>query len=102
MKPGRRRLATVAVVVADYDEAIAWYTEKLGFSLIEDSALGGGKRWVVVSADSGARLLLAKATGGEQQVADWQSNRRARIPVPRDGRLFPRLQGNDRPWCAIS
>ena len=86
MKPGRRRLATVAVVVADYDEAIAWYTEKLGFSLIEDSALGGGKRWVVVSADSGARLLLAKATGDEQQ---------SRIGNQTGGRVFLFLETDD-------
>ncbi len=65
--PGSRRVATVTVVVAGYDEAIAWYTEKLGFSLTEDIALEDGKRWVVVSAGGGARLLLAKASGDEQQ-----------------------------------
>jgi catechol 2,3-dioxygenase-like lactoylglutathione lyase family enzyme len=56
-----RRVAAVTVVVADYDEAIAWYTEKLGFQLTDDVDLGGGKRWVTVSAGAGARLLLAKA-----------------------------------------
>jgi catechol 2,3-dioxygenase-like lactoylglutathione lyase family enzyme len=56
-----RRVATVTVVVVDYDEAIAWYTEKLGFQLTVDVDLGGGKRWVTVSAGAGARLLLAKA-----------------------------------------
>ena len=56
-----RRIATVTVVVADYEEAIAWYTEKLGFQLTDDVDLGGGKRWVTISAGAGARLLLAKA-----------------------------------------
>lgn len=56
-----RRIATVTVVVADYDEAIAWYTEKLGFQLADDVDLGGGKRWVTISPGAGARLLLAKA-----------------------------------------
>ncbi|GAA2832937.1 catechol 2,3-dioxygenase-like lactoylglutathione lyase family enzyme [Aminobacter aminovorans] len=65
-----RRVATVSVVVADYDQAIAWYVGKLGFSLVEDVELGGGKRWVTVEPGSGqgARLLLAKADG-ENQVA---------------------------------
>lgn len=63
-----RRIATVAVVVADYDEAIAWYTQKLGFRLTEDVSLGGDKRWVTVEPGlgEGARLLLAKADGEQQ------------------------------------
>jgi catechol 2,3-dioxygenase-like lactoylglutathione lyase family enzyme len=61
MAQGARKVATVTLVVADYDEAIAWYTEKLNFQLTDDVDLGGGKRWVTVSAGSGARLLLAKA-----------------------------------------
>lgn len=62
------RIATVTLVVDDYDRAIAWYTEKLGFALIADTPLGAGKRWVLVapSADDGARLLLAKADGARQ------------------------------------
>jgi catechol 2,3-dioxygenase-like lactoylglutathione lyase family enzyme len=62
------RIATVTLVVDDYDRAIAWYTEKLGFALIADTPLGAGKRWVLVapSADAGARLLLAKADGARQ------------------------------------
>ncbi|RWF63524.1 MAG: VOC family protein, partial [Mesorhizobium sp.] len=42
---GHRRVATVALVVRNYDEAISWYVGKLGFLLIEDVDLGGGKRW---------------------------------------------------------
>jgi catechol 2,3-dioxygenase-like lactoylglutathione lyase family enzyme len=55
-----RRLAAVAFSVPDYDEAIAWFREALGFELLEDTPLGERKRWVVVAAsrDSGARLLL--------------------------------------------
>ena len=41
--------AAVAPVVPDYDEAIAYYTQVLGFELVEDSALGDGKRWVLVA-----------------------------------------------------
>src|SRR5690606_3165975 len=43
-----RAIATVTVVVADYDEAIEHYTRVLGFTLAEDTDLGGGKRWVTV------------------------------------------------------
>lgn len=64
-----RRIATTTLVVADYDEAIAWFTGKLGFSLISDVSLGGGKRWVVVAPDDGAGLLLARADGDSQRAA---------------------------------
>jgi catechol 2,3-dioxygenase-like lactoylglutathione lyase family enzyme len=57
-------LAQVTFVVREYDEAIAFFTEKLGFHLLEDSALGDGKRWVVVAPDGpgSLRLLLARAS----------------------------------------
>ena len=62
-------IATIALVVADYDEAVAFYRDKLGFTLHADADLGGGKRWVVVSpGGAGARLLLARADGPEQQA----------------------------------
>lgn len=66
-----RKVATVSVVVADYDQAIAWYVERLGFVLAEDVDLGGGKRWVTVEpgGGQGARLLLAKADGAAQAAA---------------------------------
>jgi len=66
-----RAIDIVSLVVADYDEAIAWYTEKLGFHLVEDTLLGGGKRWVVVAPekDGAMRLLLAKASGPAQEAA---------------------------------
>ena len=64
-------IANVALLVADYDEAIAFYTGKLGFDLLEDTALGGGKRWVQVAPknNSGTALLLAKASNEKQQSA---------------------------------
>ncbi|MDB5585478.1 MAG: extradiol dioxygenase [Devosia sp.] len=63
-------IATMTLVVADYDEAIAFYTEKLGFRLHADTDMGRGKRWVVVGPDgNGARLLLAQADGEQQRAA---------------------------------
>jgi catechol 2,3-dioxygenase-like lactoylglutathione lyase family enzyme len=57
------------LVVPEYDAGIAFYVDKLGFELIEDSELGGGKRWVVVAAKSGGRLLLAKAKNEDETAA---------------------------------
>lgn len=64
----KQHLGALALLVADYDEAIAWYTRALGFELIEDTDLGGGKRWVLLAppGSSETRLLLAKASGDEQ------------------------------------
>ncbi len=66
-----RRIATVTLVVADYDDAIRWYVGRLGFRLVEDVELGGGKRWVTVEPGTrgGARLLLARADGAGQAAA---------------------------------
>jgi len=63
-----RSIATIALLVADYDEAIAFYTGALGLLLAADTDLGDGKRWVLVAPEgtAGARLLLAKADGPEQ------------------------------------
>jgi catechol 2,3-dioxygenase-like lactoylglutathione lyase family enzyme len=66
-----QQIAHVTLLVHDYDEAIAFYTEKLNFRLVVDTPLGPGKRWVLVaptgSGSTGAALLLAKAEGPEQQ-----------------------------------
>lgn len=64
-------IATVSLVVSDYDEAIAFYCERLGFALVADTDMGGGKRWVVVAppGGSGAQLLLARADGEAQRAA---------------------------------
>jgi catechol 2,3-dioxygenase-like lactoylglutathione lyase family enzyme len=60
-----RSLAAVAFSVPDYDDAIAWFVDALGFDLIEDTPLGEGRRWVVVAAsrNAGARLVLQRAEG---------------------------------------
>ena len=55
------RLVYSALLVRDYDEAIAFYCGALGFGLTEDSDLGGGKRWVVIAGEGDGSLLLAKA-----------------------------------------
>lgn len=64
------RLALAAIVVRDYDEAIAFYTDALGFELREDTTLGPDKRWVVVappgSGPTDTGILLARA-GNEHQ-----------------------------------
>lgn len=64
-------LSAVSLVTPDYDAAIRFYVDVLGFDLIEDSDLGDGKRWVLV-APPGARetrLLLAKAATDRQRAA---------------------------------
>lgn len=66
-----QHLGAVALVVPDYDEAIAFYVGKLGFDLIEDTRLTKDKRWVLVApkGSSETRLLLAKADGSRQTGA---------------------------------
>lgn len=63
------QLAYTAYLVRDYDEAIAWFVSALGWTLIEDTDLGGGKRWVRVGGADGGQLLLARATSPEQSAA---------------------------------
>jgi catechol 2,3-dioxygenase-like lactoylglutathione lyase family enzyme len=65
-------VAQVALVVKDYDEAIAWFTGTLGFTLVTDERLSPEKRWVVVAPAGdahGARLLLARAANDAQASA---------------------------------
>jgi catechol 2,3-dioxygenase-like lactoylglutathione lyase family enzyme len=64
------RLATVTLLVPDYDAGRAFFVGVLGFTLVEDSERGGGKRWLVVAApDGGSRLLLARAADPGQAAA---------------------------------
>ncbi|MCP4197653.1 MAG: VOC family protein [Proteobacteria bacterium] len=66
----KQSIVHIALVVRDYDEAIAFYTEKLHFTVIEDTYQPEqDKRWVVVSppGSSGTTLLLAKASAPEQE-----------------------------------
>lgn len=63
-----RGIGSLTLVVPDYDEAIAYFTRALRFTLLEDISLGGGKRWVRVAppGSTGAALLLARAVNPEQ------------------------------------
>jgi catechol 2,3-dioxygenase-like lactoylglutathione lyase family enzyme len=81
----------ITLVVRDYDEAIAFFVDTLGFELIEDTPLGEGKRWVRVRAPGsgamgGASLLLARAATPEQQ---------ARVGNQTGGRVFLFLETDD-------
>jgi predicted enzyme related to lactoylglutathione lyase len=76
----KQSIVQLALVVDDYDEAIAFYTEKLNFILKEDTHMNETKRWVVVTPPGSAcSLLLAKATTDEQQ---------SRIGNQTGGRVF--------------
>jgi len=83
-----QRLAQVAVIVNDYDEAIHFYTKKLYFTLVEDTKLSETKRWVLVKPKgvSGCRLLLARADNDEQA---------GRIGNQTGGRVFLFLHTDD-------
>lgn len=80
-------ISAVALVVPDYDEALAFYVGKLGFRLVEDIDQGA-KRWVTVepSGGGGARLLLARADGAVQREA---------VGNQAGGRVFLFLQTDD-------
>lgn len=83
-----QQIASVTLLVNDYDEAIAWYLGALRFSLLEDTPLGDSKRWVVLAPNgsSGTRLLLARAATPEQQ---------ARVGDQAGGRVWLFLQTDD-------
>ncbi|MCJ2186751.1 VOC family protein [Novosphingobium beihaiensis] len=82
-----QRLGLTALVVADYDEAIAFYVGKLGFELREDTQLTPEKRWVVVAPKGGASaLLLARAANDRQRAAIGEQS---------GGRVFLFLETDD-------
>ncbi len=64
----QQEITQLSLLVKDYDEAIAFYTQKLHFELIEDTTMSETKRWVVVAPPGakGCKLLLAKAANEEQ------------------------------------
>lgn len=64
-----RSLGSFTLLVRDYDEAIAYYTGALGFVLLEDTDLGGGKRWVRVSPSPGNETALLLAQPGDAAQA---------------------------------
>lgn len=83
-----QKIGYIALVVRDYDEAIAFYTTKLKFHLFEDRDLGNGKRWVRVRppGSTGTDLLLARAVNPEQA---------SRIGNQTGGRVFLFLHTDD-------
>jgi catechol 2,3-dioxygenase-like lactoylglutathione lyase family enzyme len=81
-------IALVALLVSDYDEAIAFYVGVLGFVLVDNTPLEGDKRWVVVgpAGSRGTSLLLARATTADQ---------RERVGDQTGGRVFLFLHTDD-------
>ncbi len=67
----KQSIALIALLVNDYDEAIEFYTQKIGFELLEDTQLETAKRWVIISppGTNKSNLLLAKADGENQERA---------------------------------
>lgn len=65
-----QKIANIVLLVNDYDEAIEFYTQRLGFTLVEDTKMSETKRWVIVSPPGAteSRLLLAKAKNEAQQM----------------------------------
>jgi uncharacterized glyoxalase superfamily protein PhnB len=73
-----QQIAQIALLVKDYDEAIAFYTQKMNFDLVEDTKLSEIKRWVLVAPkdSDGCKLLLAKAVGDQTYAVGNQSGGR--------------------------
>ena len=84
----KQSIAHIALVVDDYDEAIKFYTEKLDFTLLEDTPQSETKRWVLVAPKGSQEccLLLAKGVGEEQK---------SRIGNQTGGRVFLFLKTDD-------
>lgn len=83
-----QNLSLIALVVADYDEAITFYTEKLNFTLVEDTVMSETKRWVVIAppGSTGCNILLARAANNEQS---------SRVGNQTGGRVFLFLYTDD-------
>jgi catechol 2,3-dioxygenase-like lactoylglutathione lyase family enzyme len=81
-------IRSISLLVRDYDEAIAFFTGSLGFAVVEDTPLGGGKRWVVVAppGGNGTALLLARAASADQE---------SRVGNQTGGRVFLFLHTDD-------
>jgi catechol 2,3-dioxygenase-like lactoylglutathione lyase family enzyme len=84
----KQQIAHLALVVDDYDDAIRFYTKKIGFTLVEDTVMSATKRWVVVAPkdSKGCSLLLAKAANEEQKT---------RVGNQTGGRVFLFLYTDD-------
>lgn len=88
--PPAQSIALITFLVREYDEATAFFTQKLNFSLVEDTDMGAGKRWVVVAPPNSAAtgLLLGRAVTSEQTAA---------IGKQAGGRVFLFLHTNNFP-----
>ncbi len=86
----QQTITQAALLVADYDEAIHFYTKQLRFTLVEDTKLSDTKRWVLVAppGSTGFKLLLAKAANEEQL---------SRVGNQTGGRVFLFLHTDDFP-----
>jgi catechol 2,3-dioxygenase-like lactoylglutathione lyase family enzyme len=82
-----QHIAHIALVVANYDDAIKFYTEKLGFVLLEDTKLSETKRWVMVAPKNSQCCLLLAQTANEEQ--------RSRVGNQTGGRVFLFLYTDD-------
>jgi catechol 2,3-dioxygenase-like lactoylglutathione lyase family enzyme len=84
----KQNIGYVTFIVPGYDEAIAWFTQVLGFKLVDDVALGHGKRWVLVAPPGaeGTRLVLAEPSDEKET---------ARIGDQTGGRVFLFLHTDD-------
>ena len=82
-----RSIASLSLVVRDYDEAIAFFTDALRFTLVEDTPLGGGKRWVVVAPAGVDRGVAAAREGGNVRADQprGRPDRRPRLPLSAHG-----------------
>lgn len=83
-----QRIAMIAILVREYDEAIRFYTDKLGFELLEDTDFGKGKRWVRIAppGEGSAEFLLARAVDAEQS---------SRVGNQTGGRVFLFIETDD-------
>lgn len=88
MESAIQMISSVALVVDNYDDAIDFYTNKLKFRLVDDTDLGGGKRWVQISPpnSNGTNLLLAQASSALQSKS---------VGNQAGGRVFLILQTDD-------
>jgi catechol 2,3-dioxygenase-like lactoylglutathione lyase family enzyme len=82
------QIGCVALLVRDYDEAIAFYRGRLNFEVVEDAPMGDGRRWVVLAppGSKGTRLLLAKAKNEQEKAA---------VGLQAGGRVFLFLNTDD-------
>jgi catechol 2,3-dioxygenase-like lactoylglutathione lyase family enzyme len=83
----KQTIGALTFLVPDYDQAIAYFTDILGFSLVEDTPLGGGKRWILVGPPGGGPRLVLAQPADERQAA--------RIGDQTGGRVFLFLHTDD-------